>query len=149
MMIDGDCMVNKDLYHLIEKGGDIQICYRGDTNPDNPYLGSYVCTINNKESELFIESCIVEMEQSANRWLDGMLWPKESISIGKVAMRNKSLNIKNLTISEVSEFNSENIDNCSIVHFKGSTHSFSKEELVQTRIYDRGFGPYVEEYLNE
>jgi len=149
MMIDGDCMVTKDLSYLIDKGGDIQICYRGDTNPDNPYLGSYVCAINNKLSEDFINECIIEMETSADRWLNGMLWPKESLSIGKVALRSEGLNIKNLTISEVSEFDSNNIENCSIVHFKGSTHAYSQEELVQTRIYDRGFGPHVEEYLND
>ena len=149
MMIDGDCMVTKDLSYLIGKGGDIQICYRGETNPDNPYLGSYVCTINNKLSEKFIEECITEMETSANRWLEGMLWPKESISIGKVALRSNDISIKNLSVSEVSEFNCENISECSIVHFKGSTHSFSEEELIQTRIYDRGFGEFVKEYLDE
>jgi hypothetical protein len=149
MMIDGDCMVTKDLSYLIDKGGDIQICYRGNSNPDNPYLGSYVCTINNKVAESFIEECIVEMETSADRWLDGMLWPKESISIGKVALRTEDIDITNLEVSEVSEFNSTNIENCSIVHFKGSTHSYSQEELIQTRIYDRGFGEHVKEYLDE
>ena len=47
------------------------------------------------------------------------------------------------------EINHENINDCTIVHFKGKTHSFSQEELIKTRIYDRGFGPYVEEYLND
>ena len=42
----------------------------------------------------------------------------------------------------------ENIDNCSVVHFKGSSLSESTEELIQTRIFDRGFGKYVEEYIN-
>ncbi len=150
MMIDGDCMVTKDLVKLLDKEGDIQICYRGDSNPDNPYLGSYMCVINNKSCIGFIDDCISEMETSANRWLDGKLWPKESISIGRVATKNKrNLSITDLPISEVSEFNSDNIKNCSIVHFKGSTHSYSEEELIQTRIFDRGFGDYVKEYLDE
>jgi len=84
-----------------------------------------------------------------NRWLEGKLWPKESLSIGKVAVKNKhDLDILNMTVPEVSEFNCENIDSCSIVHFKGKTHSYSQEELIKTRIYDRGFGPFVKEYLN-
>lgn len=150
IMIDGDCMVMKDLSELISKGGDIQLCYRGNTNPDNPYLGSYMCTINNDACVDFIDDCIFEMEASANRWLEGKLWPKESLSIGKVAIKNKkNILIKNMTVPEVSEFNYENIDSCSIVHFKGKTHSYSKEELIKTRIYDRGFGPYVQEYLND
>ena len=150
MMIDGDCMVMKDLVNLIDKGGDIQLCYRGKTTPDNPYLGSYVCIVNNKLGKLFIDDCVFEMENLADRWLEGKLWPKESLSIGKVATKNsRKINIVDFGLSEVSEFNYKNIDDCTIVHFKGKTHSFSQEELIKTRIYDRGFGPYVEEYLND
>jgi len=150
MMIDGDCMVIKDLSTLVDKGGDIQLCYRGKTNPDNPYLGSYVCILNKEKGIPFIDESVFEMENSPDRWLDGKLWPKESVSIGKVAIRNsQSANILNLNISEVSEFNYENVQSSTIVHFKGKTHSFTREELIQTRIYDRGFGPYVKEYLND
>tara|TARA_R110000822_G_scaffold100080_5_gene225491 strand:- start:24667 stop:25419 length:753 start_codon:yes stop_codon:yes gene_type:complete len=150
MMIDGDCMVMKELSNLIDGGGDIQLCYRGKTNPDNPYLGSYVCILDNKKGKLFIDDCVFEMENSADRWLNGMLWPKESLSIGKIATENgRKLNIIDYSLAEVSEFNHENINDCTIVHFKGKTHSFSQEELIKTRIYDRGFGPYVEEYLND
>jgi len=149
LMIDGDCMVTKDLGKILDKGGDIQLCYRGDTDPETPYLGSYFCVINNTKCVKFIEDCIFEMESSGNRWLDGKLWPKESKAMSKVAIKNSNnLNITNLTISEVSEFKVENIDNCSVVHFKGSSLSESTEELIQTRIFDRGFGKYVEEYIN-
>jgi len=150
MMIDGDCMVVKDLSTLIDKGGDIQLCYRGKTNPENPYLGSYVCILNKTPGISFIDDCIFEMENAPDRWLDGKLWPKESISIAKVAVQNKeNSNIQTFNTSEVSEFDHENIDNCTIVHFKGKTHSYTQEELIKTRIYDRGFGEYVEEYLND
>lgn len=150
MMIDGDCMVVKDLSTLIDRGGDIQLCYRGKSNPDNPYLGSYVCIMDKYSGLQFIEDCIFEMEHCSDRWLDGKLWPKESISIGKVAKINKQeSDIKNFAISEVSEFDSKNINSCTIVHFKGKTHSYSQEELIKTRIYDRGFGPNVKEYLDD
>lgn len=152
LMIDGDCMVTKDLEELLNFGGDIQLCYRGDTDPETPYLGSYVGIINHKKCIEFISDCISDMENSANRYLDGKLWPKESKAISKVATEYKQSNkidIKDFSLSEVSEFSHHNIDNCHIVHFKGSTLSETPEELVQTRIYDRGFGPHISEYLDD
>ena len=149
LMIGGDCMVTKDLGEILDRGGDIQLCYRGDTDPETPYLGSYFCVVDNKKCTKFIEDCIFEMESSANRWLDGKLWPKESKAMSKVAIKNSdNLNIINLTLSEVSEFNVENVENCSVVHFKGSSLSESQDELIKSRIFDRGFGKYVEEYIN-
>ena len=149
LMIDADCMVTKDLGKILDKGGDIQLCYRGDTDPETPYLGSYFCVINNDACIKFIEDCIFEMEASSTRWLGSKMWPKESKAMSKIAVKNAdNLNITNLTLSEVSEFKPENIDTCSVVHFKGSNLSETVDELVKTRIYDRGFGEYVEEYIN-
>lgn len=151
LMIDGDCMVMKDLGELLSFGGDIQLCYRGDTDPETPYLGSYVGILNTN-GLLFIDDCITDMENSANRYLEGKIWPKESKAMSRVAMSYKKLNklnIKDFSLSEVSEFSSDNIGNCHIVHFKGSTLSSTTEELIQSRIYNRGFGPYVSEYLDE
>jgi hypothetical protein len=152
LMIDGDCMVTKDLQELLDFGGDIQLCYRGDTDPETPYLGSYVGIINNKKCISFIDDCINDMEISANRYLDGKLWPKESKSISKIAMSykgSKKLDIKDFKLSEVSEFSPINIHKCHIVHFKGSALSETEEELIKTRIYDRGFGHHVSEYLDD
>ena len=115
------------------------------------YLGSYVGILNTN-GLLFIDDCITDMENSANRYLEGKIWPKESKAMSRVAMSYKKLNklnIKDFSLSEVSEFSSDNIGNCHIVHFKGSTLSSTTEELIQSRIYNRGFGPYVSEYLDE
>jgi hypothetical protein len=152
LMIDSDCMVMIDLEKLLSFGGDIQLCYRGDTDPETPYLGSYVGILNNNKCLDFIDDCISNMENSSNRYLEGKLWPKESKAISTVATsykKSSKLDIKDFSLSEVSEFNSNNIDNCYIVHFKGSTLASTKEELIQSRIYERGFGPYVSEYLDE
>ena len=40
VMVDGDCIFLKDISEIISDD-DIQLCYRGDEKPDNPYLGSY------------------------------------------------------------------------------------------------------------
>ena len=117
---------------------DIQICNR--PLHSTPMLGSYVSI--NKICLDFID-----------RWIDiiptiGTPW-KESPALSKTYLEYKDkLNIGLIPEEIVSCYEKDKVTNkVKIVHFKSGAAHKTIEESIQKRIYERGFGPEIKEYV--
>lgn len=141
MLVDSDTFVLKDLYNLIPLGGDIQVCSR--PNHPIPYIGSYFLSINHKRSLNFIKDW-----QLATLAKTGKTAP-ESPSLVETVNKYKSLmNIIELGQEFVNVLEPQYIsENTHLIHFKGSSLAKDIDVLYKTRIDDRGWLPYVKNYL--
>lgn len=145
LMLDADMMVTKDLYSLLEKKGDLQVCVR----PGNAvkYIGSYFFSINHKKTIPFIKEWMELTQLSTGRGAH------ESPALTKVVENYKNLlNIVELSQNEVNRIEYPPLDETVIVHFKGSSLHNTFEEQFNNRIKNRANGswnPYTNKYLKQ
>ena len=138
IMIDSDCLILQEISSLIDIKKDIQICNRPQHS--TPMLGSYV-SINNLCFN-FLDRWINIIPTISTPW-------KESPALSKTYLEFKDkLNIGLIPEEIVSCYEKNKVThNTKIVHFKsGAAHKTIKES-IQKRIYERGFGEEVKEYV--
>lgn len=140
LLLDSDMLVLDDLYSMLSRGGDIQVCHR--PNHSVEYIASYFFSINFEKSLEFIK-----------QWKDltfasNQLTAIESPALSKTVKLNlNNLDIVHVTQSEVNVLEPKYLTNESkIVHFKGSSLTDNIDESIRKRIYDRGWGPIVKKY---
>ena len=144
VMVDGDCIFLKDISEIISDD-DIQLCFRGDEKPDNPYLGSYTVFKPTDKSFRFIERWINNIDSNNSEQA------KESPMLAKTVKEfdNNVINIARASVScyTIKEYNN-NPDGTYIVHFKGGSLSSDIEADIKKRIYGtHGFDKLVDKYL--
>jgi len=142
LMLDSDMMVLRDLYVLLEKGGDIQVCHR--PKHEVTYIGSYFFSINHEKSIPFIESW-AELTKSGKGFV-----PHESPALVATVKKNESmLKIVRLDQAAVNVLDPQFItDQTLIIHFKGNIVSNSIEESINARVHKRGWTNYINLYLD-
>ena len=141
LMIDSDCLVLGDLSTLIDTNYHMQICHR--LNHETPMLGSYV-SFNNRVASLEILKRWIEVIPSIHTpW-------KESPALSKIYPEfiNK-FNLGLIPEQIVSCFRKEDVNaEVKIIHFKSGAAHKTIEESIQKRIYERGWGELVNQYIN-
>lgn len=147
VMIDADCIFTQDITRIIS-GEDIQLCYRGDEKPDNPYLGSYAVFKPTEKSYKFLDVWITFIDSnSSTRAKESPMLAKAVNEIGKDF-------IENIPRKLVSCYTKDEYDKSTvkpfIVHFKGGSLSSSVEADIKKRIYGtHGFDKLVKKYLKD
>lgn len=145
LMLDADMMVTKDLYTLLEHGGDIQVCVR----PGNSvkYIGSYFFSINTTFSLPLIKEWAETTQNSSGKGAH------ESPALTRTVEKYKTkLNIVEIEQDIVNRINFPPLEKTMIVHFKGSALYNSFEEQFNARILSREGGvwnDYVSKYYED
>ena len=140
IMIDSDCLVLNDLSSLINTSYDIQICHRN--NHETPLLGSYV-SFNDRDTCLeFLNKWIEVIPLISTPW-------KESPALSRIYNEFKSkMNIDLISENIVSCYKKEDVnEDVKIIHFKSGAAHKTIEESIQKRIYERGWGDLVSQYI--
>ncbi len=142
LMLDADMLIVKDLYTLLDKGGDLQVCVR----PNNSvrYIGSYFFSINHEKSLPFIKDWKELTQSKSGRGAH------ESPSLTEIVDRYKSngnIDIVEMEQNVVNLYLPPTLEETVIVHFKGSALHGTFEEQYKSRIEDRNWGEYVKDYL--
>jgi len=142
LMLDSDMLIVKDLYNLLIKGGDIQVCKR--LNPSVPYIGSYFFGINKEKSIQFLKRWIEIIESTNGKR------PLESPALCKTVLDFKSLiKIKNIDESLVNVINPSNFTpETYIIHFKGQSLDENVSNSFYKRTIERGWGEHIKNYLD-
>jgi hypothetical protein len=144
LMLDADMMITKDLYSLLDNGGDLQVCVR----PGNSvkYIGSYFFIINPKKCLPFIQEWKDLTQNSTGSGAH------ESPALTKTVEKYKNLlNIIEINQNTVNRIEYPPLDETIIVHFKGSSLHDTFEEQFNNRIKNRANGAwnlYTNKYLN-
>jgi len=147
VMVDADCIFTQDVAGIISDQ-DIQLCYRGDEKPDNPYLGSYVVFKPTEKSYKFLDiwTSLIDSNSSSRA--------KESPMLAKAVNEVGKDLIENIPRKLVSCYTKGEYDKSTvkpfIVHFKGGSLSSNVEADIKKRIYGtHGFDELVEKYLKD
>jgi len=147
VMVDADCIFVQDIANILYED-DIQLCYRGDENPKNPYLGSYVVFKPSDKSFNFLKCWInfIDTNESARA--------KESPMLAKAVLEIGKDNVRNIPRKLVSCYTKNEYDKATskpyIVHFKGGSLSSTIEADINKRVYGtHGFNKLVSKYLND
>lgn len=140
MMVDSDMFVIKDLYSLITMGGDIQVCVRPNNNVK--YIGSYFVSINHEKSLSFIK----DWQLTTLSKINGA--PESPSLVETIDKYKQILNIHEFEQHIVNVLEPKYLrEDTHIIHFKGSSLPTDIGILYKTRIEDRGWLPYVKNYL--
>ena len=147
VMVDADCIFTRDIAGIISEE-DIQLCYRGDEKPDNPYLGSYVVFNPTENSYKFLEIWINLIDSnSSSRAKESPMLAKAVNEVGKDFIEN--IPRKLVSCYTKSEYDKSTVKPF-IVHFKGGSLSPSVEADIKKRIYGtHGFDELIEKYLKD
>ena len=143
VMIDSDCMFIRDISELLNTDYDLQICHR--ENHGTPLLGSYVSFNDKDKCMSFLDKWIERIPQIKTPW-------KESPALSQIYEENSDeYNIELVSEKKVSSYTPEDMEDTHIIHFKSMNNHKTAEETIQKRIFDRGFGDYINEnnYLGE
>ena len=143
LMLDADMMVTKDLYSLLKRGGDIQVCVR----PGNSvkYIGSYFFSVNHEKSLPFIKEWKDLTQQATGKGAH------ESPALSKTVEKYKSqINITEISQNEVNRIEYPPLDKTVVVHFKGSSLHDTFESQFNNRVKTRAGGAwnsFTDKYL--
>lgn len=147
LMLDADMMITKDLFSLLDRGGDLQVCVR----PNNPvkYIGSYFFSINHEKTLQFVKDW-KDLTLSSN----GKKAHESPALTAIVKKYYNDINIIELNQNTVNRILYPPQDETIIVHFKGSSLHNSFESQFDNRITNREGGvwmqhvnKYIEEYV--
>lgn len=143
LMLDADMMVTKDLYPLLKKGGDIQVCVRPGHSVK--YIGSYFFSINHKKSLPFIKDWKDLTQKATGKGAH------ESPALSKTVESYKNnINIVEISQNEVNRIEYPPLNETTIVHFKGSSLHNTFEEQFNNRVKNRAGGAwntFTDKYL--
>tara|TARA_R110000851_G_scaffold144033_1_gene283066 strand:- start:767 stop:1462 length:696 start_codon:yes stop_codon:yes gene_type:complete len=129
LMLDADMKVLKDLKHLINYGGDIQVCVRPSSIK---YIGSYVFILNPKKSLSFIEYWRDLTNNSKEK--KAMESPSLVVTVEKF---KSHLDIVELPQELVNVISPDLLtDNSFLIHYKSKSLHKSIEETLKKRIWD-------------
>lgn len=147
LMLDADMMVMKDLYSLLEQGGDLQVCVR----PKNrvKYIGSYFFSINHEKTLPLIKEWRELTLASEGKGAH------ESPALTKTIKKYyNTLNIIELNQNMVNLILYPPQEETVIVHFKGGSLHDSFDTQFNSRILNREGGvwlkylsKYIEDYV--
>jgi len=141
LMLDSDMMILNDLYGLLQKGGDIQVCIR--SNDTIPYIGSYFFSINHEKSIDFIKEWIIKIQNTKHK---GQFESPELVNV--IQHYKSDIDIVKLKETCVNVLDPNFISNESyIAHFKGSSIQHNVDDLIKTRITNRGWTKFIETYV--
>lgn len=135
LMLDADMMIMQDLYCLIERGGDLQVCVR----PGHAvkYIGSYFFVMNTTRVLPFIEEWRDLTQQSYGNGAH------ESPALTRTVEKYKNLlNIVEVEQNVVNRIEYPPLEETIIVHFKGSSLHTTFEDQFANRIIDRASGAW-------
>lgn len=145
LMLDADMMVIKDLYLLLQQGGDIQVCVRPGNNVK--YIGSYFFSINPQNSLSFVKTWRDITQNSTGKGAH------ESPALTQtVEIFSNELNVVEIGQNVVNRILYPPLDETVIVHFKGSSLHDSFDSQFSNRIKDREGGvwlDYVNKYIED
>jgi hypothetical protein len=148
LMLDADMMIMKDLYPLLEQGGDLQVCVRPN-NPISKYIGSYFFSINPKKILPFIKEWKEATQNTTGKGAH------ESPALSRTVERYKQvLDIVEIDQSIVNWFLPPNHqqhpmpDRTMIIHFKGNALFDSFEDQFNARVKNADWGKYVNKYID-
>ena len=141
-MLDSDMMVLQDLYQLLAKGGDIQVCHR--PKHEVPYIGSYFFSVNHEKSIPFIQEWAALTKQGKGDR------PHESPALGAIVEKyNDKLQITRIDQLAVNVTDPQFLNNqVLIVHFKGNIVSSDINKSIESRVYKRGWYNHINPYLD-
>jgi hypothetical protein len=141
LMLDSDMLIVKDIYDLLTKGGDVQVCKR--SNPSVPYIGSYFFSINKEKGIQFLKRWIEIIESTNGKR------PLESPALCKTVLNFESLiKIKEIDESLVNAISpSDFIPETYIVHFKGQSLDNNVSDSFYKRTIGRGWENLINNYL--
>jgi hypothetical protein len=128
-MLDADMKVLKDLKHLLNYGGDIQVCVRPDSTK---YIGSYFFILNPKKSIPFIEYWRDLTNSSQEK--KAMESPSLVITVEKF---KNQLNIVELPQELVNVISPNLLTNNSyLIHYKSKALDNNLEDTLKNRIWN-------------
>ena len=129
LMLDTDMKVLKDLKHLLNMGGDIQVCIRPNNNVK--YIGSYVFVLNPLKSLPFIKYWRDLTNNSTEK--KAMESPSLVLAVEKY---KSELNIVELSETLVNVVSPELLtDDSYLIHYKSKSLHKNIQETINKRIW--------------
>lgn len=151
VMTDADCMFLDDIHNLVDRGWDLQACFRGWNHQHASFLGSFV-VLNTDAGSEFVDKWYEEQSTIVTPNKESPALTKAVIKHTSALFYDKNSKYKIGIVEDKvvnCNFKHEEIDNTRLVHFKSGGSTKNMKERILGGIKKSGYMDIAERYLND
>lgn len=151
VMTDADCMFVKDISNLVDRGWDLQACFRGWNHQHASFLGSFI-VLNTDAGSEFVDKWYEEQSTIVTPNKESPALTKAVIKHTSALFYDRSSKYKVGVVEDKivnCNFKEEEIDNTSIIHFKSGGSTKDMKQRILGGIKKSGYFDIAERYLND